>query len=140
AGGGGSLITILERRFNGQPIACTIALIIGVDCDELTEDSPAATLVIQPLLDAADPIHFARHFIQEPIAAAMPRNVVMSEGTIDELTPPRTQEALAVAIGLPMIEPVVRTSDPIDVTMTPSMPAPRSEERRVGKGWTCRWL
>ena len=147
AGGAGLSITIQERSFNGTPIVCTLALLIGVDCNSLTPDSPLLTLVVQPVLDGADPLNFAHRFNREPIPGAPARHIVMSQGILDQLTPPRSQDALAMAIGLPLVEPVYRTSDPVDLTdppretppvannvMTPNGPATGGMVQYTGEG------
>lgn len=127
AGGAGIVISIRERQFNGQPIACLLALLVGVQsCSELTPEHPVLTQVVQPIFDGADPLNYARRFIKEPLPGHPRRHIVMSQGTIDTFTPPRAQDALAATIGLPLIEPVVRTSEPLDILSPPRQQAPLS--------------
>ncbi|MDX9719812.1 MAG: hypothetical protein RBU37_03630 [Myxococcota bacterium] len=114
AGGGGVVLSILDRDYNGQPVACALAFVMGVKCSELTADHPSLNLVVQAIMDPADPLHFARHVIAEPLAGSRSKHLAMSEGTLDKETPPSTQEALAAALGLALIEPVAKTSDPLD--------------------------
>ncbi|HBQ14637.1 MAG TPA: hypothetical protein DEF51_27085, partial [Myxococcales bacterium] len=50
AGGGGGVITILEREIaSGQPLSCLVAGVLSEPCEVLTEDHPALSLIIQPL-------------------------------------------------------------------------------------------
>lgn len=123
-GGGGAVITIVEREFSGQPIACAIALAIGEACSAVTEDHPAIGIIVQSLLDPADPLVYAHRFIRERQRGWKPLSVAMTEGTEDDFTPPRAIEALAAAIGLPIVEPVHRTSLPYDLMGAAPITAP----------------
>jgi hypothetical protein len=112
-GGGGALLSIVYRPFRTAPIVCTVAALVGEDCADMREDHPLLTLVVQPLLDPADPLNYAHRFHHERPESWAPLSVAMTEGTADTLTPPQTIEALAAAIGLPQVEPVVQTLDPL---------------------------
>jgi hypothetical protein len=124
AGGGGSLIAVFDRKFEGQDIHCLVAVAAGVfDCSRFTEDHPAAYLV-QALLDPADPLNFAHRFLRERLPSESAVSIYMTEGTADEHTPPRSIEALAVAIGLPRVLPVYSTSLAYELADLPSVMAP----------------
>lgn len=125
AGGAGGVISILEREITtGQPLSCLVAGVVGEACEVLTEDHPVLTLLIQPLLDPADPASFAHRYLRERPADWAPLSVAMTEGTEDVYTPPRTIEALAAAAGLPLVEPVVQTTDPLRLLGAPSVAPP----------------
>jgi hypothetical protein len=119
AGGGGGIITVTQ-----DPYRCAIAAFVGEACEDLLEDHPVITLIVQPMLDAADPLSFAHRFLRERPATSAPLSIAMTEGTLDMFTPPRTIEALAVAIGLPIVEPLVQATDPYLLTGTPTVTAP----------------
>ena len=108
--GGGGLITIMDRNFGTQPVACAIALALGVPCSEVNEDHPALACAIQPLLEPADPLAFARRYYRESITRTVPLNLGMTEGTNDTYTPPRAIEALVASAGIPRVGPEVRDS------------------------------
>ncbi len=124
AGGGGATLSIVQRKHEGMEIACLIALVLGVNCEELTMDSPVLTLVVQPLMDPADPLNYAHRFIREPPPGMRPKHIAMSEGMRDTATPPDTQEALAAAIGLALVEPVARRSEPLVLMESPVVETP----------------
>ncbi|RZO63535.1 MAG: hypothetical protein EVA89_07080 [Sandaracinaceae bacterium] len=125
AGGGGGVITILEREIaSGQPLSCLVAGVLSEPCEVLTEDHPALSLIIQPLLDPADPLSFAHRFVRERPEDWAPLSVAMTEGTEDTSTPPRTIEALAVAIGLPIVAPLVQATDPFELVGRPTVTPP----------------
>lgn len=115
AGGAGGILSIVHRPFGEQPIVCFIALLVGEECSDMGEDHPLLTLVVQPLLDPADPLSFAHRFVRERPAGWSPLSIAMTEGTRDLQTPPQTIEALAAAIGLPQVAPVVQSLDPLRV-------------------------
>ncbi len=136
AGGGGGLITLVDRLFEGQPIACFIAALISESCEVVNENHPALTLVAQPLLDPADPLSFTHRFVRERPADWAPLSLAMTEGTLDEATPPRSIEAMAASIGLPVLETVVSISDPLRITGTtmPGVPSPVFENLTTPSG------
>jgi hypothetical protein len=60
------------------------------------------------LVDVTDPIHYARHIIQEPRPGMAPKSIYMTEGIDssgvgDSFSPPEGIEMHAVAMGLPLI-------------------------------------
>ncbi|MDH5491937.1 MAG: hypothetical protein OEY14_08280 [Myxococcales bacterium] len=134
-GGGGAIISIFERDFGGEPIACLIGqLALGVGCEDLSEDHPAMTLVLQPLLDPADPLPFAHRYYRERPAGARPLHMAMTEGTNDAATPPRTIEALAAAAGIPRVGPEVRSSLGLELAALPTQPVPATENLLLASG------
>jgi hypothetical protein len=136
AGGGGSLIAVFDRKFEGQDIHCLVAIAAGVfDCSRFTEDHPAAYLV-QALLDPADPLNFAHRFLRERLPSESAVSIYMTEGTADEHTPPRSIEALAVSIGLPRVLPVYSTSLAYELADLPSVTAPVQGNLTVPGGRT----
>lgn len=109
-GGGGAAITMLVLKLQEIDVSATVAEFLGVDLavERWALGHPLVSHVIQPLLDAADPLHLARHVVREPLAGGVAHDLVMLEGFLDALTPPVSIEALASAIGLPIAEPVGR--------------------------------
>ena len=83
-------------------------------------------MIIQPLLDAADPLHGARNIFLEPVEDR-PHDLLMLEGFNDVLTPPEAIEALASAMGLPIAEPVARSIAGLDLQGVSSATLPASE-------------
>lgn len=135
AGGAGGTITIVERELTpGTRISCLIGSLIREPCEVMTEDHPAITLIIQPILEPADPLQFAHRFIRERPMGWRPLNVGLTEGLNDSFTPPRAIEALAVAIGLPIVEPVAQMSDPFQIANLPPISAPVTENLLTPQG------
>lgn len=107
-------ITLLEKT---EPKPSVAALVKGVFLALRPEEEgevdlfhPALALA-QTIEDVVDPIHYARLLARE--APARPKSVLMTEGIDaagvgDSYAPPRGCEALAMAIGLPIQEPLVR--------------------------------
>ena len=134
-GGGGGIITILEREIRpGQSLRCLVAGVLSESCEVLTEDHPALTLIVQPLLDPADPLSFAHRFHRERPVDWAPLSLAMTEGDEDTSTPPRTIEALAASIGLPIVEPVVQRTDPYRLLALPSVTPPVSGNLMLPSG------
>lgn len=105
AGGGLSLTLMLRKDY--VDIADLIRGFLNIaDPTELTEDHPVIQLM-QMLIDASDPIAYANSYFAEEAArdASRPRSVLMTEGMLDEQTPPATTEALAASAGIPILSP-----------------------------------
>ena len=127
-GAGGAAITLMERKENGIDIAAIVATALGLVTDDepLVEYHPAVGVVIQPLLDPADPLSYGRFTILEP-PDGVAHDLLMTEGLQDAMTPPRGIEALASVSGLPIAEPVVSDIVSNAFQEIPSMALPVSE-------------
>lgn len=109
--GGGLSVSMLQRDTTEFDVNSLLSEQLGLTLDELDLHHPLVALV-QTLSEATDPLNFARYWIDEPVDAyGEPLDVLMTEGTVDQYTPPATIEALAGAAGLPTLEPVAQTSD-----------------------------
>ncbi len=126
-GGGGAAITMLLLKLPELDVASGVADVLGIDrsVEEWTLGHPVVSAAIQPLLDAADPLHLAREMFLEPRERA--HDLVMLEGFLDALTPPPSIEALASALGLPIAEPVGREIEGLNGQGIASVPLPASK-------------
>ncbi|MCL5276752.1 MAG: hypothetical protein M1517_03045 [Deltaproteobacteria bacterium] len=106
SGDGGDLsLTILYRKYPID-IQQTIELLFGIPFTQpITTFHPLVGLV-QLLVEVTDPINYGPYLINPYHGSGTPKNVVLTEGMLDQDTPPATTEALAVASGIPLIEPV----------------------------------
>lgn len=87
------------------------------------EEHPIATLV-QTWIEAADGSNYAAMIARSPREGFMPKSVLMTEGLADEYAPPASIEALAGAMGAPLIEPVHRAVDALRLSDIPSFAPP----------------
>ena len=108
-------ITLLEKT---EPMPSVAGLVKGPLFLSLSDDEgaelnifhPAMTLA-QSIVDAVDPINYARSIVTEPTGAAKSiyqTEGIRADGTGDSFAPPRGAEALAMAIGLQLQSPPVR--------------------------------
>ncbi len=127
-GGGGAAITMLVLKLEELDVGAAVAQFLGIDAsvERWQLGHPVVSTVIQPLLDAADPLHCARHIVREPLPGSVGHDLVMLEGFLDALTPPVSIEALASAIGLPIAEPVARAIAGLDAQSIGSVALPAS--------------
>lgn len=118
---------MVELQLDGLDVAALVASALGIDPDVESFDlgHPVVRVIIQPLLDAADPLHSARRLLREP--DGVPHDLLMLEGFGDHLTPPPAIEALASAAGLPIAEPVGRSIPGLDLQAIGSVPLPASQ-------------
>ena len=101
----------------------------------VTEDSldifhPAFSLV-EWLIEPAEPMNFGRYFLYSRGVYEDDRalNVLMTEGLLDIYTPYETSEALAVAIGLPIIEPVASSVEGLELLGLDPVGGPKQNRR-----------
>jgi hypothetical protein len=119
--GGGLLYTMLVREdpVNVSDLVTTILEIKDKDFDIF---HPALTL-IQTLVDATDPLNYARYWLQ-PAPGGTSKHVFITEGTADHATPGETTEAMAAAAGVHMVIPVVQESLPHSLLGLPAQEEP----------------
>jgi hypothetical protein len=138
SGAGGWLSLSLVLKTEPINIPGVVAGLLSIPRDELTPLHPAITLA-QMITDPADPAHYARAILREPRAGGQPKNVFLTQGFIDRYTPPPAIAALATAIGLPLIEPVLHPDVTAPVTDWPRARAPFARNLAMGAatgGWS----
>lgn len=115
SGSGGTLgVSLLGKTKPTPSIASlvrTVFLGLGPDDDELDAFHPAISLA-QTVVDPVDPSNYARHVVLEPRPGIAPKSLLMTEGigpdgVGDAYAPPKGIEAHAIALGLPLAEPIV---------------------------------
>jgi hypothetical protein len=127
-GAGGAAISLLLRKANDIDIAVIVARALGIDgvSETLELYHPTVGVLIQPLLDPADPLSYGRHIVLEPFAGGG-RDFLMTEGFQDEETPPPGIEALASTAGLPIAEPVYQDVLTMQLLEIPSVALPTTQ-------------
>jgi predicted esterase len=108
SGAGGTLTLALTQKTEPINIPRILALVLGISTsnpEELVPLHPVLTMA-QTVVDAADPVNYARHIVREPREGHAPHHVYMTQGFVDHYTPPDAIGSLALAVGLQLIEPV----------------------------------
>ena len=133
-GGGGASAAFLLRKANNADIEQLVALALGIDLasEPMGAYHPVVGIIVQPMLDAADPLNYARSALREPPEGMAPKHIFMTEGLEDDLTLPITIEALAAAYGLPIIEPVEQESQVHDLWDISPSPLPAENNITLG--------
>jgi hypothetical protein len=126
------MITLLEKTEPEPSIASLVANVFLAltpdEQDELDVFHPAL-MVAQSIVDAIDPINYARMTVWEPRPGFRPKSILMTEGirpdgTGDSFTPPRGTEAQAVAMGLPLMLPAQREYPQLGYGAAPAVEIP----------------
>lgn len=106
-GAGGAAISLLQRKANDIDIEEVVTVALGLDpeLEPLELYHPAVGVVIQPLLEPADPLVYARHIWLDPFGG-LPHDFAMTAGLQDDLAPPSGIIALGSAASLPVAEPL----------------------------------
>ncbi len=116
SGAGGGLIVSLLNKTSPVDISAAVELVMN---ERVTERHPFLNM-LQTVIDPVDALNYGRLLYREPAPGMVPRSVLQTWGEGDTYTPPATLEALALAIGHQVAEPVV---DPVDGLSTTSLPA-----------------
>ncbi|MFO0750384.1 MAG: hypothetical protein U1F43_32645 [Myxococcota bacterium] len=104
SGASGILVETILRRVDPLDIRATLASILNLDADQLDTFHPMMTMA-QTLVDATDPVNYAPYWL-EPVTGGNSKHVLMTEGTLDGMSPAVGADAVAAAAGIPLIEPV----------------------------------
>jgi hypothetical protein len=115
--GSGAMITValLEKTSPQPSVAQAVKAILNLekpeDAAELNLFHPVLNLA-QTIVDATDPVNYARYLIQSPRPGFAPKSILQTEGvnpdgTGDTYAPPHGIEIHAVALGLPREAPGV---------------------------------
>ncbi|MBR57222.1 MAG: hypothetical protein CMH54_04105 [Myxococcales bacterium] len=109
--GGGLALAIYDRKDIADFAQVVRNALLLPECDAATESCelsplhPALSLV-QGIVDVVDPINYGSLWISGEITGR-PANILMTQGLEDLQTPPTTAEALAIAAGIPVVDPPV---------------------------------
>lgn len=133
SGDGGDLsLTILYRE--SPNIAQPFQLLLGMPLTQpLTTFNPVLGLV-QLLVEATDPINYGPYLINPYNDSGTPKNIILTEGLLDPYTPSVTAEALAVASGIPLIEPVAHPVEGYTIIGLPAFTPPVSNDVTSSNG------
>jgi pimeloyl-ACP methyl ester carboxylesterase len=110
--GGNTTLAVIHRKEGGLDIQAMLGSLLGIDADEELDAFHPVCAFLQFLSEPADPINYAAYWSREaPWWESTPQDVMMTEGLLDIHTPPEAAETLAVAGGLPILDPVGQFSD-----------------------------
>lgn len=123
--GGGLSVTLVERPTEEVDINAILAEQLEFDTDEELSLTHPLVAMVQLLSEVTDPLNYAPwwHAV-EPGWDGRPVDVLMTEGLLDEFTPPSTTEALASAAGVPVLDPVASASVALTLRGLDGQPIP----------------
>ena len=124
--GGGLSITLLERKDPVDFEALIRFLLEFNEEDELDPFHPILAL-IQTAVDITDPIHFARRSAE---LSDQP-SVLITNGCWDAQTPYKTTDAMALALGAPLVEPISREDNPFESPLGETSTNPVPQDGRL---------
>jgi len=106
SGAGGAFNVALLAKTRPVNVPQIITTILQLAPRELNAWHPAITL-LQLLIDPSDPVNYGRYIVREPRAGMHAKHVFQTQGFVDNFTAIEAMAALARAIGLPLVEPVL---------------------------------
>lgn len=130
SGTGAGLSQTIVRRKDIIDFPELVSTKLDLDDGELSEFHPAISL-IQMMVETVDPIAYGRLVLQRP-KGVRPPHIFHTEGLLDEATPAVASEALAVAMGIQLLEPVYQRNDAMKALKTPSVTAPVQNNVTIG--------
>ena len=101
--GGGAMLSLLHKE-KPVDIGYSLELAVGEPLDEF---HPLLNLV-QQMTEQADAANYGRMFFRDPPPRVGPKHILVTQGIRDGYTPNVTTDALALAIGVPLVGPVER--------------------------------
>jgi hypothetical protein len=120
SGAGGNLVWSLLAKTEPVDIP---ALVSGLLQESVDEFHPFLNLV-QTYYEPADPTNYARGFFLEPAAGQPPKSIYQSLGLVDHYTPLPTIMALAVAMGVQPVSPILEPIAGMDLAGATTGTAP----------------
>ena len=105
SGAGGLLYLSLILKTEPVDIAGLVSTFIR---DFPMDEFNPVLALLQMYIDRSDPVAYGPLLVREPRPGIAPKHIFQSEGFTDRFTPLRSIEALAVAIGVDLVEPVIR--------------------------------
>ena len=128
--GGGLAITVMERKdiVNFEEV---VRLLLQLDPSEPLSELHPILSMIQTAIDITDPINYGSHWNRDT-TASLGASYLMTSGCYDAQTPHRTASAMAIAGGLPLIEPEALEIPEYQYTTLESLEAPVSANLTTG--------
>lgn len=119
SGTGGNLIYSITYKTSPINTLNSIAFVVGLNPDDIEKSEigifhPFINL-IQFFIEPSDPVNYAPYWFSYQLNSSPPKQILQSEGMNDTYAPPQTIEALAVAGGLPPLEPVISTVEEFEL-------------------------
>jgi hypothetical protein len=112
SGAGGVIIETVLRRKDPIDFQALAIGILGAPEESFDTFHPALSL-IQLLVDATDPVNYARYWLRP--TTGTPKHVFVTEGVKDAATPSVGTDAMLACAGVPFIQPVVQASPAHDL-------------------------
>lgn len=127
SGAGGTLSLSITEKTEPINIPQVVAVVLGIPtslaAQELVPFHPVIAMA-QTVIDVADPVNYARFILREPRTGNPPRHVYQTEGFIDHYAPNEGIESVAMAIGLPLLQPALHPVNGYALTRLAEVSAP----------------
>ena len=124
--GGGLTITLLERK-DPVDFGALIRFLLEFDENDTLDEFHPILALIQTAVDITDPIHFSRY---AETLEQMP-HILVTNGCWDKQTPFKTTDAMALALNIPLVEPVSRQDHPFSAPLGRTESEPAAEAARL---------
>ena len=116
-----------------RPIVPNVLQIVSSGNATSRVDQQVTLAALQTILDRGDGASFGRHLFEDPLPGQSAKNVLLMIAVRDGIVPNSSSEALARAIGMPIVAPV---NTPVSGMGTSASPARRNVAPGVTAGYT----
>lgn len=139
SGAGSTFNLAVTKKVEPVDIPTAVAVLLQIPSsnpEELVPLHPILTM-LQTAIDVSDPVNYARYLVRDRREGVNPRNIYLTQGFVDHYAPPETAAAFALAMGLPLIDPVLHTVDGYDLSGVAGVSLPLTSNGPGGTtmGW-----
>lgn len=126
SGAGGTLSISITQKTQPVNIPQAFAALLQVTVTAANPLSPLHPVItmLQTAVDVSDPSNYARYIVREPVMGNRPHHVFQTQGFVDSYAPPAAIAALAMSIGLPLLQPILHPDDSYPLRMLDPVNAP----------------
>lgn len=130
----GAILSItLQERKDIVDFEALLRALLGIPEEEPFDDFHPVLGLIQTFIEPADPIAYARSYLENPPNGAV-RDVLVVEGFLDFASPARGQEAFATAARFPVVSPIHRVPEAVALVGPEPQDAPAKENVMSANG------
>lgn len=128
--GGGAVLSLMHKK---KPVNIG-AMLQSLLSDEMPLDSfhPLMNL-IQQMSEQAETLNYGRTLIRHATARVPAKHILITQGIVDGYTPNATTDALALAVGVPLVAPVRRAIPTLSLAGLSLTAAPLAGNISAGK-------
>jgi hypothetical protein len=117
--GGGAILELLERT---EPI--NTRLVLELALREAPDEFHPVMNLLQQAAEGSEALNYGQMLIRRRASGVSAKHIYMSQGFVDHYVPNVTTDALATSIGVPLLGPIIRKVDGLELEGLDAHPLP----------------